>query len=141
MTDLRLQNHRCHISPTHRATSFSVLDKVLRSHLWWPEGGGWREASGAGVAALSMVSPLKQEHHCAPAKSRAATPTAPCWREELQCRVEFQGQIPAQGMSQLPQCNSPVQPLLPKKLGSPTSKDELQCSLNVPSSGLQGSET
>lgn len=43
-------------------------------------------------------------------------------------------------MSELPQHNSPVQLLLPEKLGSSTSKDELQGSLNVPSSGLQGSE-
>lgn len=42
MTDLRLQNRRCHISPTHRATSFSVLDKVLRSRLWWPGEAGER---------------------------------------------------------------------------------------------------
>lgn len=109
-----------------------MLDQVLRSCLWWQGGGGGRGVCGG--AALTQTGA-----HCPPARRGAATSAAPCWREEPQCR-EVSVPSPREGMSELPQHNSPVQLLLPEKLGSSTSKDELQGSLNVPSSGLQGSE-
>jgi len=54
VTDVRLQNRRCNISPTHRASSFSVLDTVLRSHL--------RRVERDLEELPSARSALRQEH-------------------------------------------------------------------------------
>lgn len=126
-----MRKQRCHVSPAPGATSSSLLDKVLRSHLRWPEGERWREVRGAGVAALATVGALKQQRT---ARRGAAALTAPRCRLELRHGEEFQGQVPEQATPV--RLTSPAQ----HKLGSPASKDELQGGLDVPPSGLQRSE-